>query len=239
MDDSDDDLFAEDDGKSAAALFGLLNVVETEDMTVPLTEEGFAALLSADPSRVLLGNRAMGDAGLRLLADAISASGPRASLAELNLDQNNLTDAGAIALSAVCGGALLPAMETLSVSDNEIGNTGVTALSAALSHMPTLTSFNLNGNSFHHVGISALAEAIAGGALPRLQKLYLHKTSIGDDDLVHFAQVVGSGCAPSPCCCSQSEPSPCGRHAAASCVHRFTSASTRVPAQKPHAAAAV
>ena len=149
----------------------------------------------SQPASVLLGGKGVGDAGLAQFASALAAVGDETccnSLSELNLDANGLTGDGALSLASMFSRSF-PALETLSLSDNTIGDAGLVALSGALQRaLPALTSCNLNANDFGADGVAALAGALVAGALPKLQKLYLHKNRIGNQGAIGIARQISS-----------------------------------------------
>ena len=67
--------------------------------------------------------------------------------------------------------------QTLLLGDNQIGDAGVTALATACAGgaLPQCTFLNLRGNQIGDAGVSALASACASGALPQLKDLWLLK----------------------------------------------------------------
>ena len=88
-------------------------------------------------------------------------------------------------------GSVLPALQTLRLSEPAAGPDGVQRLAEKLGAgaLPAVTWLNLNGCRLcvGDAGASALAAALGRGALPRLKFLYLGNTAIGDAGLVALA----------------------------------------------------
>ena len=86
-------------------------------------------------------------------------------------------------------GSVLPALETLRLSDPATGPDGVPRLAEKLGAgaLPAVTELDLFGTHVGDAGASALAAALGRGALPRLKDLYLGSTAIGDAGLVALA----------------------------------------------------
>jgi hypothetical protein len=86
-------------------------------------------------------------------------------------------------------GSVLPALETLHVSEPAAGPDGVQRLAEGLGAgaMPAVTVLALYGMYVGDAGASALAAALGQGALPRLKYLSLYNAAIGDAGLVALA----------------------------------------------------
>ena len=90
--------------------------------------------------------------------------------------------------------------------DNQIGDTGVTALAEACARgaLPQCRVLDLRRNEIRDAGITALADACAIGALPQCQVLSLlrNRYRIGDAGITALAQAItpvsegGSGALP-------------------------------------------
>ena len=83
-------------------------------------------------------------------------------------------------------GSVLPALETLHVSEPAAGPDGVQRLAEGLGAgaLPAVTVLALYGMYVGDAGASALAAALGRGALPRLMILWLSEATIGDAGLV-------------------------------------------------------
>lgn len=90
-------------------------------------------------------------------AASLAALGNLTHLTRLNIDANNVGDAGAVSLSA------LPNLTSLDIRENQISDAGA----AALANIPNLTRLNLRSNQISDAGARALA------ALPNLTYLAL------------------------------------------------------------------
>ena len=123
-DDEDDDLFAEDDGQSAAKLFGVMHLLD-ETSTV-VSAESLSAMLASGPTAISLSKQDMGSAGAALLTDALTrAAHPSTTVTLLSLDQNDIGDDGLQSLAAANPVKVLPSLEELHLSSNGIGAAGL------------------------------------------------------------------------------------------------------------------
>ena len=95
------------------------------------------------------------------------------TLTELNLDGNNLGDAGAIALAAALPS--LTALTTLELPRNNIGEMGCVALAKALPSLKALTTLNLEQNPIGDTGGRALAGSLRQ---TELTVLFLEETNL-------------------------------------------------------------
>ena len=86
-------------------------------------------------------------------------------------------------------GSVLPALETLYLTEPAAGPDGVPRLAEKLGAgaLPVVTKLNLSGTHVGDAGASALAAALGRGAMPRLKILWLYSTAIGDAGLVALA----------------------------------------------------
>jgi len=86
-------------------------------------------------------------------------------------------------------GSVLPALETLRISEDGAGPDGVQRLAEKLGAgaLPAVTLLSLFCTHVSDAGASALAAALGRGALPRLKTLMLPNTAIGDAGLVALA----------------------------------------------------
>ena len=104
------------------------------------------------------------------------------------------------------GKGALPRLKKLNLSDNNIGDAGVTALASALGQgaLPLLSSLNLFCNQIGDSGLSNFVTAVgsnANGTLPLLAELILAHNQIGDVGASTFANATdpkeGEGALPS------------------------------------------
>ena len=80
------------------------------------------------------------------------------------------------ALASALRGGALPACTTIDLNNNQIGDAGVAALASALRDgaLPACTTIYLSRNQIGDDGVAALASALRGGALPACTTIYLH-----------------------------------------------------------------
>jgi hypothetical protein len=85
--------------------------------------------------------------------------------------------------------------QELWLSDNQIGDGGVSALASAcaMGALPALISLQLAGNKIGNEGMIKFSEACASGALPSLWRLDLENNTIGDVGLSAFASACATG----------------------------------------------
>lgn len=185
-DDSDGDLFADEDPHSAATLFGVLQQLDEAPPSAPIAET-IDALLASHPAAVSLGERGLGDDGVGLLASAVAAAATAIDhVTSLSLRRNDVGDARSVA--AVC--MALPRLESLDLSGNRIIGDGLSSVAASLP--ASLTMCDLSSNAFGDAGVAALGAALAGGAVPRLRSLYLDRVDGGNDGVVALARGVAA-----------------------------------------------
>ena len=76
------------------------------------------------------------------------------------------------------------------------GDDEAVQLAEVLPLCTSATYLNLVANKISDRGAKALAAAFAEGAMPKLEKLYLHYNQIGDEGAVALAEAVGKGALP-------------------------------------------
>ena len=79
------------------------------------------------------------------------------------------------------------------LSEANIGDAALVSLAPSLASVPRLHSLWLDGNRVGDVGASALASALAGGALSRLRRLSLERNEIGDAGLAALGTALQIG----------------------------------------------
>jgi hypothetical protein len=203
MDDSDEELFRESDDnqdgmRSAAALFGVLDLLDDE-VSKAATSESFTALLATGPEALSFTGWHFGDDGLKVLAAALSESASSSSITSLSVEENDISDEGLILLIDQCA-SVLHSLEKLYCTQNGIGSNGVEAFCNALVNgsFPHLKVCDFNSNlNLGDQGLAALGRAVSQGiALAALTNLFLDSASIGDEGLISFAQGLrSSSCA--------------------------------------------
>ena len=86
-------------------------------------------------------------------------------------------------------------VQTLGLSNSNIGDAGLTALAKAVESgaLASLETLDLGSNKIGDNGMKALADACASGALASLKKLDLAVNKISDDGLKALAEACASG----------------------------------------------
>ena len=98
-------------------------------------------------------------------------------------------DAGALALAAALGRGALPRLKWLTLNYAAIGDAGLVALAPALRRLPALETLYLIGNSLGDEGLAALlAPPPPAGVLTKLNALYLSRTQITDAGCATLAE---------------------------------------------------
>lgn len=134
----------------------------------------------------------IGDVGICALARAIGR-GSLPSLRALHLYGTQMRGRGLAALAASLSEA--PQLEELIMSNNPIGDKGISALAEASrgAALASLRHANLNGCDCGDAGAASLADAMADGALPELRHLFLHDNQIGDGGLTALSAAAAAG----------------------------------------------
>ena len=149
-----------------------------------------------------LSEQAAGSDGVQRLAERL---GPGALPALIKLDINmHAGDAGASALSAALDRGALPRLKHLNLFNAAVGDAGLVALAPALRRRPALETLDLMGNPLGDEGLAALlAPPPPAGALPpptgvltKLMTLYLNRTQITDAGCAALAAALDRGALP-------------------------------------------
>jgi len=146
---------------------------------------------------------AAGPDGVRQLAAGLGA-GALPAVTDLRMFDMHVGDAGASALAAALGKGALPRLQHLVLSSAAIGDAGLVALAPALRQRPALESLYLAGNPLGDEGLAALvappppAEAPPPptGGLAKLKELHLSRTQITDAGCGTLAAALDSGALP-------------------------------------------
>ena len=90
------------------------------------------------------------------------------------------------------GTQTLPHLTLLALDGNHIGDTGLRAFAEAiaLGALDKLQKLNLNRNRVSDLGIKSLFEACADDALPELKELRMYENKITDEGVVALAELV-------------------------------------------------
>ena len=148
---------------------------------------------------------AAGPDGVQRLAAGLGA-GALPAVTYFSLESMHVGDAGASALAAALGRGALPRLMRLYLTNAAIGDAGLVALAPALRQLPALETLGLESNPLGDDGIAALvappplAGALSppagGGVLVGLKKLYLGFTHITDVGCAALASALDRGTLP-------------------------------------------
>ena len=112
-----------------------------------------------------------------------------ANLESLSMTNNNIGDSGITVLAKTC--ANLSSLKNLWLDGNQIGNGGIVSLVGAVSALHNLEGLFLDGNQIGNVGIVSLAGAVS--TIPNLKDLFLQGNSITADGINALADAVSNG----------------------------------------------
>ena len=148
---------------------------------------------------------AAGPDGVQRLAAGLGA-GALPAVTYFSLESMHVGDAGASALAGALGRGALPRLMRLYLTNAAIGDAGLVALAPALRQLPALETLGLEGNPLGDDSIAALvapkplAGALSppagGGVLAELKKLYLGFTQINDAGCAALASALDGGTLP-------------------------------------------
>ena len=145
---------------------------------------------------------AAGPDGVQRLVAGLSARA-LPSLTWLQIDCMHVGDAGASALAAALGRGALPRLKTLILTNAAIGDAGLVALAPALRQRPALETLSLQGNPLGDKGFAALvapppasAPPPPAGGLAKLKRLDLSRTQVTDAGCTSLAAALNSGTLP-------------------------------------------
>jgi len=163
------------------------------------------SVLPALEKLYLINEPAAGPDGVQRLAEKLGA-GALPAVSWLDLGGTHVGDAGASALAAALGRGALPRLKHLALSSTAIGDAGLVALAPALRRRPALKSLYLSLNPIGNEGLAALvAPPPAAGAPPpttttggliKLKELSLNCTRITDAGCGTLAAALDSGALP-------------------------------------------
>ena len=167
------------------------------------------AVLPALEKLYLSGSAAGPDGVLQLAAGLDAGSLPAVTtLAIVNM---HVGDAGASALAAALGRGALPQLRALFLCHAAISDAGLVALAPALRQLPALETLNLSDNPLGDEGIAALLVVVAPpppppppasapssptGGLTQLTELFLEGTQVADAGCAALASALSSGALP-------------------------------------------
>jgi hypothetical protein len=144
-----------------------------------------------------------GPEGVQRLAEGLVA-GALPAVTVLSLERMHVGDAGASALAAALDRGALPRLRGLSLWNAAIGDAALAALASALRRRPALESLILGGNPLGDEGLAALVAPPppAGtppppaGALKKLELLDLARTQITNAGCAALVAALDSGALP-------------------------------------------
>eukprot|EP00964_Phaeocystis_antarctica_P005138 scaffold2801_cov63-Phaeocystis_antarctica.AAC.3 len=144
------------------------------------------------------------DGALRLAVGL--GAGALPAMTYLSISRMHMGDAGASALAAALIRGALPRLKILELYSVAIGDAGLVALAPALRRLPALQSLYLQGNPLGDEGLAALVAPPPAGAPPTttgvltklklLNELNLSKTQVADVGCAALAAALNSGALP-------------------------------------------
>ena len=147
---------------------------------------GQTAAAECEEAVMELSNRNLNSKDVNVLVSMLRQPRAFPQLIELDLSRNQLCD---VALSAIARSIQQPPpalrlLQALFLGSNpKIGDDGAAALALAIRKrwaLPKLTCLGLENTSIGSVGRAAIGNALRGGALPRLETLYVFACADGD-----------------------------------------------------------
>jgi hypothetical protein len=150
-----------------------------------------------------LSSNRIGDGGLDALAFGLLRSGCLSSLVHLRLNFCRISCMGVRPLAAAFASAGMPALETLDLNANSIGDDGCIALAGTLLSQPKPSVLRVlslgapwGGNAIGDTGAVALAHALAAGSTPQLRSLAIANNRIGEHGALALAHPIAGGKLP-------------------------------------------
>ena len=112
-------------------------------------------------------------------------------LLKLNLENNNLGDAGMMVLCEGLSPGTAPSLLNLGLGNNQFGPVGAEALAAALSRgaLPKLATLGLGNNPIGNQGVAALTAPLR--SRPAFKQLVLNMCEIGDEGVASLVDNLG------------------------------------------------
>merc|ERR1740139_318944 len=144
-----------------------------------------------------------GPNGVQRLVEGLGA-GALPAVSMLVLDGMHVGDAGASALAAALGRGALPRLKALALRNTAIGDAGLMALAPALRRRPALKTLRLMHNPLGDEGLAALlappppagAPPPPTGVLAKLKVLNLGRTQVSDAGCATLSAALDSGMLP-------------------------------------------
>lgn len=135
----------------------------------------------------------MGDVLFRVFLGALDDSGCAERMEDLSFYDCGIGFEGANALADLLRRDLFPALESISLSENEIRDEGVVALAKGLCEAPrtSLKELKLDDVGMGDVGLAALASVVTQGRMRRMHKFMLHKAlDVTDEGIILFVRAI-------------------------------------------------
>ena len=166
--------------------FRFTNGKDATEVCIPQYREAFLRLVRG-AEYLSFSRCSWGDEEVEQLCGALAyahAAGSTTAARGLYLERNALTDAALAHLARAFAAGLVPRLEALWLGKNKLTGAGLDALRPALAdgHLAGLKELRLDGNEqLGDGGAKVLAAALSEGKLPRLEKLHLARTGMGDE----------------------------------------------------------
>ena len=155
---------------------------------------------------ISLSGNFVGNSGIATLASALT-KGAMPHLRDLKLANVGCKDSGLMSIADALASTAHPLRELreLDLSDNSIGDRGITGLAVAMSggELPILQTLKLGSNEIGDPGIAELAKALLarkglalGGEGKNMVDLQLDNNWIGDAGMSSLATTIVQGCLP-------------------------------------------
>jgi len=137
----------------------------------------------------------IGDEGMHALCEGLG-HGTATSLSVLILMENQFGPSGAEALAAALRRGAMPKLIGLNLDDNHIGNQGIAALAAPLRKLPLLDELVLRGCRIEDVGVVSLVGNLGKDDFKALKTLLLDDNKMTDAGLSRIASAIKGGAMP-------------------------------------------
>jgi len=141
----------------------------------------------------LYGN-GLGDAGVRTLCEGLGRG--LASIRFLVLGGNGFGPAGAEAIVAALRRGVMPELEQLHITGNQIGNQSTAALAAPLRKLPALNTLSSNACAVDDEGVASLVGSLGKDDFKALKRITLGNNHITDTGMATLAEALDAGWLP-------------------------------------------
>jgi Leucine-rich repeat (LRR) protein len=124
--------------------------------------------------RISIGGQQIGDDGMRRFADVAKGTS-LPNLTWLGLSQTKIGDEGmeAFASAVTSKTSPLPNLQELYLDGNPIGDRGMEAFASASGSLSSLKKLSLQWNKIGDDGMKAFADAVKGGSLPKVKRIWV------------------------------------------------------------------